>query len=202
MLIIGEGTLCLMDGADAAIRSGEMDAIKQISYTIKDIYNLPEGKRAELINGQIYMMAPPSTKHQKLISALHGKIYNYIESHNGNCEIIPAPFAVFLKDNDENESYVEPDISVICDPDKIDDKGCHGSPDWIIEIVSSSSRKMDYSRKQFLYLEAGVLEYWIVDPIKETILIYRQSEDWVPLFTRFGEKVKSGIYDDLEIVIA
>ena len=78
-----------------------MDAIKQISYTIKDIYNLPEGKRAELINGQIYMMAPPSTKHQKLISALHGKIYNYIESHNGNCEIIPAPFAVFLKDNDE-----------------------------------------------------------------------------------------------------
>lgn len=202
MLIIGEGTLCLMDGADAAIRSGEMDAIKQISYTIKDIYNLPEGKRAELINGQIYMMAPPSTKHQKLISALHGKIYNYIESHNGNCEIIPAPFAVFLKDNDENESYVEPDISVICDPDKIDDKGCHGSPDWIIEIVSASSRKMDYSRKQFLYLEAGVLEYWIVDPIKETILIYRQSEDWVPLFTRFGEKVKSGIYDDLEIVIA
>ena len=194
--------MCLMDGADAAIRSGEMDAIKQISYTIKDIYNLPEGKRAELINGQIYMMAPPSTKHQKLISALHGKIYNYIESHNGNCEIIPAPFAVFLKDNDENESYVEPDISVICDPDKIDDKGCHGSPDWIIEIVSSSSRKMDYSRKQFLYLEAGVLEYWIVDPIKETILIYRQSEDWVPLFTRFGEKVKSGIYDDLEIVIA
>ena len=146
--------MCLMDGADAAIRSGEMDAIKQISYTIKDIYNLPEGKRAELINGQIYMMAPPSTKHQKLISALHGKIYNYIESHNGNCEIIPAPFAVFLKDNDENESYVEPDISVICDPDKIDDKGCHGSPDWIIEIVSSSSRKMDYSRKQFLYLEA------------------------------------------------
>ncbi len=201
MLIIGEGTLCLMDGADAAIRSGEMDAIKQISYTIKDIYNLPEGKRAELINGQIYMMAPLSTKHQKLISALHGKIYNYIESHNGNCEIIPAPFAVFLKDNDENESYVEPDISVICDPDKIDDKGCHGSPDWIIEIVSSSSRKMDYSRKQFLYLEAGVLEYWIVDPIKETILIYRQSEDWVPLFARFGEKVKSGIYDDLEIVI-
>lgn len=201
MLIIGEGTLCLMDGADAAIRSGEMDAIKQISYTIKDIYNLPEGKRAELINGQIYMMAPPSTKHQKLISALHGKIYNYIESHNGNCEIIPAPFAVFLKDNDENESYVEPDISVICDPDKIDDKGCHGSPDWIIEIVSSSSRKMDYSRKQFLYLEAGVLEYWIVDPIKETILIYRQSEDWVLLFARFGEKVKSGIYDDLEIVI-
>lgn len=201
MLIIGEGTLCLMDGADAAIRSGEMDAIKQISYTIKDIYNLPEGKRAELINGQIYMMAPPSTKHQKLISALHGKIYNYIESHNGNCEIIPAPFAVFLKDNDENESYVEPDISVICDPDKIDDKGCHGSPDWIIEIVSSSSRKMDYSRKQFLYLEAGVLEYWIVDPIKEAILIYRQSEDWVPLFARFGEKVKSGIYDDLEIVI-
>lgn len=178
-----------------------MDAIKQISYTIKDIYNLPEGKRAELINGQIYMMAPPSTKHQKLISALHGKIYNYIESHNGNCEIIPAPFAVFLKDNDENESYVEPDISVICDPDKIDDKGCHGSPDWIIEIVSSSSRKMDYSRKQFLYLEAGVLEYWIVDPIKETILIYRQSEDWVPLFARCGEKVKSGIYDDLEIVI-
>ena len=176
-----------------------MPLLKEDIYTIKDIYALPAGERAELIEGKIYDMAPPSAAHQRILIALSTAIYNYIDSNKGSCGVYLAPFAVFLNEDDKN--YVEPDISVICDPDKIDDKGCHGSPDWIIEIVSSSSRKMDYSRKQFLYLEAGVLEYWIVDPIKETILIYRQSEDWVPLFARFGEKVKSGIYDDLEIVI-
>ena len=170
-----------------------MDAIKQISYTIKDIYNLPEGKRAELINGQIYMMAPPSTKHQKLISALHGKIYNYIESHNGNCEIIPAPFAVFLKDNDENESYVEPDISVICNPDKLDDKGCNGAPDWVIEIVSPSSQRMDYMIKLFKYRTAGVREYWIVDSLKNRITVYNFEEDTMQEYT-FSEDIPAGIY--------
>lgn len=96
---------------------------------------------------------------------------------------------------------IEPDISVICDPKKVDDKGCHGAPDWIIEIVSPSSRQMDYSRKQLLYLDAGVREYWDVDPARETILIYRQSDDWVPTFAKFDEKIKPEIYNDLEIIV-
>ena len=90
---------------------------------------------------------------------------------------------------------------MICDPDKIDGKGCQGAPDWIIEIVSPSSKQMDYGRKQALYLAAGVREYWIVDPMRETVLIYKAEEDWVPAFSRFGEKIKVGIYEDLDIVV-
>ena len=196
MLIIGEGTLCLMDGADAAIRSGEMDAIKQISYTIKDIYNLPEGTRAELIDGQIYYMAPPNRIHQEIAGTLYRKIANYIESKEGSCKVYIAPFAVFLNENDTN--YVEPDISVICDKNKLTDKGCTGAPDWIIEIVSPGSRRMDYSIKLFKYRSAGVREYWIVDPAKNRIMIWNFETDNTDDFT-FSDQVKAGIYSDLVI---
>lgn len=108
-------------------------------HTIEDIYNLADGTRAELIDGQIYYMAPPSRKHQQLILNLSRKIADYIDAKNGACEVDIAPFAVFLNENDTN--YVEPDISVICDSNKLTDKGCHGAPDWIIEIVSPGSRK-------------------------------------------------------------
>ena len=109
---------------------------KQETYTIEDIYALPEGQRAELIDGQIYDMAPPNRRHQRISGKLHQAIANYIDSKNGECEVYAAPFAVFLNEDDRN--YVEPDISVICDKNKLTDKGCNGAPDWIIEIVSSS----------------------------------------------------------------
>ena len=149
---------------------------KEIEYTTEDIYNLPEGKRAELIDGQIYDMAPPTFTHQKLVNKLSQKITNYIDSKKGPCEVIPAPFVVFL--NEDNKTYVEPDISVICDKSKITEHGCIGAPDWIIEIVSPSSRKLDYFTKLFKYRSAGVREYWIVNPIKNTIRVYNfESED-------------------------
>lgn len=95
-----------------------MEAYKQeMVYTIEDIYALPDGERAELIDGQLYNMAPPSTEHQRILSRLHLDIANYIDSHHGECEIFPAPFAVFLNQGN-NKNYVEPDLSVICDPDR------------------------------------------------------------------------------------
>ena len=114
-------------------------------HTVEDIYKLPDGKRAELIDGCIYDMAPPGTTHQRILSYLHASIFNYISSHNGNCEVFPSPFAVFL--NKDDFTYVEPDISVVCDKNKLDQKGCHGAPDWVIEIVSPGSRHMDYFTK-------------------------------------------------------
>ena len=138
-----------------------MDVLKkQTMYTISDIYALPDGERAELIDGQIYNMMPPGRLHQKISWKLHQAIANYIDSRNGLCEVYAAPFAVFLNDDDIN--YVEPDLSVICDLSKLDDKGCHGAPDWVIEIVSSGSRSRDYMTKLFKYRTAGVREYWIV----------------------------------------
>ena len=134
-----------------------MDVLKkQTMYTISDIYALPDGERAELIDGQIYNMMPPGRLHQKISWKLHQAIANYIDSRNGLCEVYAAPFAVFLNDDDIN--YVEPDLSVIGDLSKLDDKGCHGAPDWVIEIVSSDSRSRDYITKLFKYRTVGVRE--------------------------------------------
>lgn len=96
-------------------------------YTIKDIYTLPDGQRAELIDGQLYNMAPSLQLRQKQITELVAAIHQYIKSHNRNCEVYPAPFAVFLNNDDRN--YVEPDISVICDKNMLDDNGCQSAPD-------------------------------------------------------------------------
>ena len=169
---------------------------KNIMHTTEDIYNLPEGERAELIDGQIYYMAPPTYTHQKLVMELSTEIHNYIKVKKGSCEVIPAPFAVFL--NKDNTTYVEPDISVICDSSKLNEKGCFGSPDWIIEIVSPSSKYMDYFTKLFKYRSTGVREYWIVDPMKNRIMVYSFEEDMMEEYT-FSDKVKCAIYHDFEI---
>ena len=141
-------------------------------------YALPDGQRAELIDSQLYMMAQPNRRHQKILQSLSWCIESYIRLQNGSCEVYPAPFAVFLTSDDK--TYVEPDISVICDRNKLDDRGCKGAPDWIIEIVSPSSRRMDYSIKNTLYSESGVREYWIVDPKKERVTVYHYEEDDAP----------------------
>lgn len=176
-----------------------MDALRQEEiYTIDDIYALPEGKRAELIDGKIYYMAPPNRTHQKLSWKLHQAIANYIDSKNGKCEVYAAPFAVFLNKDDIN--YMEPDISVICDLSKLDEKGCHGAPDWIIEIVSPGNKPMDYFTKLFKYRNANVREYWIVDPTKELVMVYRFEKETMEQYS-FGEDVSVGIYDDFSICI-
>lgn len=167
-------------------------------YTIDDIYSLPEGERAELIDGQIFYMAPPTTNHQRLVSDMHYEIKDYIRQNNGECEVFPAPFAVFLSENDRN--YVEPDISVICDRDKISDKGCHGAPDWVIEIVSPSTKQMDYYKKLFKYRTAGVREYWVVDPDRKLVTVYNFERDTMEEYP-FGEEVPAGIYEGFSIKV-
>ena len=173
-----------------------MPLLKEETYTIEDIYALPDGERAELIDGHIYYMAPPSRIHQEISGTLYRKIANYIESKKGSCKVYIAPFAVFLNENDTN--YVEPDISVICDKNKLTDKGCTGAPDWIIEIVSPGSRRMDYFIKLFKYRSAGVREYWIVDPAKNRVTVWNFETDNTDDFT-FSDQVKAGIYSDLVI---
>ncbi len=171
--------------------------LQENNHTIDDIFALPQGQRAELINGQIYDMAPPNTRHQRLLSFLHLEIGTYIRTNEGFCEVFPAPFAVFLFA--DNQTYVEPDISVICSPDKLNERGCNGAPDWIIEIVSPSSHSMDYYTKLSLYRSAGVREYWIADPIKQAVLVYDMEHAAAPVICSFHNTVKATIYDNLEI---
>ena len=174
-----------------------MPLLKEETYTIDDIYALPEGERAELIDGHMYMMALPNRRHQKISMKLSGIIREYIRSHKGKCEVYAAPFAVYL--DERSNTYVEPDISVICDPDKLDDRGCKGAPDWIIEIVLPASKKMDYLLKLLKYRSAGVKEYWIVDPEKNRVIVYNFTGDESINEYTLQDSIEAGIYDDLVI---
>lgn len=173
-----------------------MALAEQRIYTIEDIYDLPDGQRAELVDGQMYLMAPPDMNHQRLVNFLITEINLYIRRKNGLCEVFPAPFAVFLSQDDK--IYVEPDISVICDKSKLTEKGCSGAPDWIIEIVSPGSRRMDYVVKLFKYRTAGVREYWIVDKQKNRVIVYHFDKDDMKEYT-FSDSVKAEIYMDFAI---
>ena len=177
-----------------------MALAQHIAHTINDIYALPDGQRAELIDGQIYMMSPPNTNHQRISHILAWTIENYIQSKKGNCMVFTAPFAVFL--NKDNLNYVEPDISVICSKDKLDERGCNGAPDWIIEIVSPSTQQMDYGVKLFKYRASGVREYWIVNPLKRTITVYDFENEKGTQQCSFEDTIPVCIYKDLNINIA
>lgn len=167
-------------------------------YTTDYIYSLPEGERAELIDGVIYDMAPPMRIHQEFVSIFTTILNQYIKSKNGECKVYPAPFAVFL--NKDNKNYVEPDISVICDKDKLDERGCNGAPDFIIEIISPSTKRMDYSIKLFKYRNSGVREYWIVNPISRTVNVYDfEHDDEKSDFYSFDDEITSCVYPDLTI---
>ena len=172
---------------------------KQI-YTSEDYWNLPEGQKAELIDGQLFDMAPPNFIHQKLVSVLHYSIFHHIKTNNGSCEVIPAPFAVNL--NSDDNTWVEPDLSVICDRNKLSSRGCEGAPDWIIEIVSPGSTRTDYLIKLFKYRTAGVREYWTINPKLRTVSVYDFEYDEKTEQYSFDDEIPGCIYEDLLIRIS
>lgn len=175
--------------------------IEDILYTEEDYYALPEGRRAELIEGVFYDMASPSLTHQRIISNMVTDINIYIRQNNGSCEVFPAPFAVKLFNDDK--TIVEPDISVICDKDKLTERGCSGAPDWVIEIVSPSNSDHDYIKKLKLYIKAGVREYWIVNSETRTVAVYKLGEgNLVPESYSFSDTIPVGIYEDFQIQLS
>lgn len=141
-------------------------------YTFADVLTWDESERVEIINGEAFMMAPPSRIHQEILTSLFGQLYDYLKGKK--CKVYPAPFGVRLFEEDGDypedvDTMVEPDISVVCDPGKLDDHGCKGAPDLIIEILSRSTRQYDRITKFELYRRAGVREYWIVDPDEKDV---------------------------------
>ena len=168
-------------------------------YTSEDYWNLPENERAELIDGKLYSMAPPNLTHQTLSIEIASTFRNYIKSKGGSCRTLTAPFAVNLDADDKN--WVEPDVMIVCDKKKLTERSCIGAPDLVVEIVSPASRKTDYIKKNVLYLEAGVKEYWIVDPMRKSTLVYRYERDAAPVFYPFDQSIPVGIYPDLEITV-
>jgi Uma2 family endonuclease len=146
-------------------------------YTYADVLEWDDSFRADIINGELFMLAPPLTQHQFILSELFFIIKRFLQGKP--CKVIPAPFGVrlFPRGDLSDDTLVEPDITVVCDPDKIDDRGCNGAPDLIVEILSPSNKRHDLLRKFNLYLDAGVREYWIVDPEQESIQVHVLQED-------------------------
>lgn len=143
-------------------------------FTLADALTWDEQERVELIEGVPVMMSPPTRVHQKIAGELFRQIGNYLEGKK--CEVYAAPFAVRLFEKDEDrpdqvDTMVEPDISVICDSDKLDEIGCKGAPDMVIEVLSPSTQRHDRLTKYNLYQRAGVREYWIVNPEDRTIQV-------------------------------
>ncbi|MBO6111869.1 MAG: Uma2 family endonuclease [Lachnospiraceae bacterium] len=173
-----------------------MDALYEKDSILEEYYNTSTKERIELIKGVFYNMAPPTRQHQKLVMEISFRIREYIEDKGGDCEVYPSPFGVQL--SEDEDTVVEPDITVVCDKSKLTDRGCLGAPDWIIEIVSPSNPAHDYLTKMSLYMTVGVREYWIVDPMSENVAVYT-PENKRPDIYDFNDKVKAGIYEDLYI---
>lgn len=148
-------------------------------YTFADCLTWDEQNRIEIINGEAIMMSPPTRAHQGILMELARQLANYLEGKT--CEVYPAPFAVrlFERDGDAPENVdtmVEPDISVVCDNSKLDKHGCKGAPDMVVEILSPSTRRHDRLVKLGLYQQAGVREYWIVDPGNRSVQVFLLDE--------------------------
>ena len=165
--------------------------------TLEQYEALPEDRRAEVYDGVICDMSSPSQIHQAVSIQLSTVINNYILRKKGSCSIFNAPFDVKLSDNPL--VIVQPDIMVVCDKDKLDDKRCNGAPDFIIEIVSPGNPADDYIRKLYYYKNYGVREYWIVDPMRKTIMVNYFESNIVSVQYSFDSVIKVNIYDDLFI---
>lgn len=142
-------------------------------------------------------MPAPTATHQGVTGCLFTEISVYLKAREPQCRVMAAPFAVFLADSPG--ICLQPDIVIVQDGGKLDEEGCHGAPDWVIEVVSESSRASDYGQKLGIYINAGVREYWIVDPEKKLIVTYFLDHPDVPVLYRFGDILKSDIYPDLVI---
>ena len=189
-----EEPLYLRDGAPAYV-TGLPEGKKQGQYTIEDRNALPEDHPSELIDGVIYNMASPALRHQSISGAIYRQLWNYVDSQGGDCIPFIAPTDVRL-DRDER-TMVVPDVFVICQPDddRMDnDKYINGAPDLIIEVLSPSTRRKDMFTKLYKYEEAGVREYWIVDPNKEKVIVYIFGEESDVSLYGFDSEIPVGIY--------
>lgn len=189
---------------------GQLDLNKR--YTYADYLAWQFGEAVELIRGKVVQMSPaPGTAHQRISGNLHRIISTYLLGKK--CEVFTAPFDVRLplppdkQPDDRIDTVVQPGLSIICDPAKIDERGCKGAPDWIIEILSQSTSQVDLTEKYDIYQHAGVREYWIVHPHEGTVLAYRLNEQGrykllrITPFVR-GEELPAGIFSGFSIALS
>lgn len=166
---------------------------KQGEYTLDDYYALPDERRVELIDGIIYDMASPTSIHQIISTSIWRELMEYIEKKKGNCIPMVAPLDVQLDCDDK--TMVQPDVLIVCDRDKVIRRCVYGAPDFIVEILSPSTKKKDMFVKLNKYMNAGVREYWIIDPKQKRILVYDFESETYPEIYGFDAKVPVAVFD-------
>jgi len=145
---------------------------QQYSYADYLAWELAEGERFELIYGEAYGMAAPGLRHQSIQIALASQFFNFLEGKP--CKVYSAPVDVrlFYKEDNSDDTVVQPDIVIVCDEKKRAPESIHGAPDLVIEILSPSNTVNEMERKLLLYLKAGVQEYWVVNPENNSVIVY------------------------------
>jgi Uma2 family endonuclease len=171
-------------------------------WTYKDYkkWELKPGERFELIDGVAYAMSAPGTEHQLIVSVLNGEFYNFLKGKK--CKVIPAPFDVrlFYEEDESDDTVVQPDLVVVCDPEKLGKEGCHGAPNLVIEILSPSNTAIEMHRKLGLYQSAGVPEYWVIDGEAKVIEVYcLENGLYKPHILRMGDTLQSTLFPGLAI---
>ncbi|WP_026497330.1 Uma2 family endonuclease [Butyrivibrio sp. WCD3002] len=167
---------------------------KNGEYTVEDYYALPEDQWVELIDGVFYDMTAPRPVHQIISSAVFNTIYNFIRSNKGDCIPLYSPIDVQLDCDDR--TMVQPDVVIVCDEDKIRDRVIYGAPDFVLEILSPSTRRKDMFIKSEKYCNAGVKEYWMIDPKKRFLIVYNfTDEDVTPEIMPLEGDYPMNIYD-------
>lgn len=156
---------------DAAVKKEKKAPIRQGEWTLEDRDALPDNVRTELIDGVLYVLQAPRIIHQLIAGEIYRQISNFLHEHPCSCTVFIAPVDVVL--DRDNRTVLEPDVLAVCDVDLINDKNIFGSPDFVVEILSPSTRSKDKQLKLGKYALAGVREYWIVDPDKERVIVYR-----------------------------
>lgn len=167
---------------------------KQGEYTLEDYYALPDERRVELIDGVIYDMSSPLFVHQIIAGEIFAQVREYIEKNKGKC--VPAIAPVDVQLDCDNKTMVQPDVLIVCDSEKIRRFGIFGAPDFVLEVLSASTRKKDLTLKLSKYIEAGVREYWIIDPEKKLLLTYDFSEEGMPCIYPLEGEVGLAIYEE------
>ncbi|MBQ9032323.1 MAG: Uma2 family endonuclease [Parasporobacterium sp.] len=161
-------------------------------YTIDDYLALPDDQRVELIDGVIYDMGAPTIPHQLIGGDIYAQLLQYVKQKGGKCMPFIAPTDVQL--DCDNRTMVQPDVLIVCDRSRINRKRIFGAPDFVAEVLSPSTKRKDILIKGRKYADAGVKEYWLIDPMEETVMVFDFREDFQISTYTFEDKVPVLLY--------